>query len=63
MSEEVTEVTIIRLTRKGDQVSADMETVENYDPVDPQAVIGACANIISEMNQYVFSHPQAQGEA
>jgi len=61
--EEAEEITVIKIVRRGESVEANLEQVEGYDPVDPQAMIGACANIITEMNQYVFSHPVSKGEA
>ena len=52
------EITVITIRKTGDVVEADVTPVDGYEMIDPQAMIGACANIIAEMNQFVFSSPK-----
>ncbi len=46
---EPDEITIIKITRNGNEVTTDVEHVEGYEPVDPQAMIGALAGAISKL--------------
>jgi hypothetical protein len=57
MMKDPDQLSILRISVRGTEVQCEIERIEGIEPADPQAMIGALANAIAELNQYVFSHP------
>lgn len=60
LMEDPDEVTIITIKRTGTEVFTEVDHVENYKPVDPQAIVGACAGVIVEYNKYLVSNVELE---
>ena len=60
MLDDPDEITIITIKRSGTEVFTEVNHVKDYKPVDPQAIVGVCAGVISEYNKYLVSCPELE---
>lgn len=60
LMENPDEVTVITIKRKGSDVFTDIDHVDKFKPVDPQAIVGACAGVITEYNKYLVSNVELE---
>jgi len=52
-----TEVSIITIKKYGNKIFTEIDHVENYPPVPPESMIGACSSVIKEYSEHVIGRP------